>query len=80
MNDQEQYPTMGEREKYLFDLQGFLLIRGFLSIDEVKVLNDSLEPTWTNVENTASRMSSVGNGRGGPSKVGSVHFGITAAC
>ena len=43
MNDQEQYPTMGEREKYLFDLQGFLLIRGFLSIDEVKVLNDSLD-------------------------------------
>ena len=43
MNEQEQYPTMGEREKYLFDLQGFLLVRGFLSAVEVKVLNESLD-------------------------------------
>ena len=43
MNEQEQYPTMGEREKYLFDLQGFLLVRGFLSTVEVDTLNESLD-------------------------------------
>ena len=43
MNEQEKYTTMGEREKYLFDLQGFLLIRGFLSTAEVKTLNESLD-------------------------------------
>ena len=43
MNEPEQYPTMGEREKYLFDLQGFLLVRGFLSTVEVKALNESLD-------------------------------------
>ena len=34
---------MGEREKYLFDLQGFLLVKGFLSTAEVKALNESLD-------------------------------------
>ena len=43
MSEQAQYPTMGEREKYLFDLQGFLLIRNFLSTTEVKALNESLD-------------------------------------
>ena len=42
MNEQEQYPTMGEREKYLFDLQGFLVVRGFLSTAEIKALNEAL--------------------------------------
>ena len=43
MYEQEQYPTMGEREKCLFALQGFLLVRNFLSATEVKALNESLD-------------------------------------
>ena len=43
MNEPEKYPTMSEREKYLFDLQGFLVVRDFLSAAEVKNLNDALD-------------------------------------
>ena len=39
----EQFPTMSEREKYLFDLQGFLVVRGLLSTDEVKRLNEAID-------------------------------------
>jgi hypothetical protein len=34
---------MTEREKFLFDLQGFLHIKNFLNADEVKALNDALD-------------------------------------
>jgi hypothetical protein len=43
MNEQVSFPTMSDREKYLFDLQGFLVIKGMLSADEVKALNEALD-------------------------------------
>ena len=43
MSDQQPYITMSEREKYLFDLQGFFVVKGFLSADEVNALNEALD-------------------------------------
>ena len=43
MYEQEQFPTMCDREKYLFDLQGFLVVKKFLSDDEVETLNKALD-------------------------------------
>ena len=43
MNEQDQFPTMSEREKYLFDLQGFIVVRGLLSTAEVKRLNEAVD-------------------------------------
>ena len=34
---------MTEREKFLFDLQGFLHVRDFLNADEVRALNDAVD-------------------------------------
>ncbi len=34
---------MSEREKYLFDLQGFLVVRDFLTPEEVAALNESVD-------------------------------------
>ena len=34
---------MADREKYLYDLQGFLVVKGFLTDTEVRALNDSLD-------------------------------------
>ncbi len=42
MSDQP-YVTMSDREKYLFDLQGFLVIHGILSDDEIRILNEALD-------------------------------------
>ena len=43
MYEAEQFPTMSDREKYLFDLQGFIVVRGLLSTDEVKRLNEAVD-------------------------------------
>ena len=43
MNEQVNFPTMSDREKYLFDLQGFIVIKGMLSAEEVKALNEALD-------------------------------------
>ena len=43
MSDTEPYATMSEREKYLFDLQGFLVIRSILSGAQVQALNEALD-------------------------------------
>jgi ectoine hydroxylase-related dioxygenase (phytanoyl-CoA dioxygenase family) len=43
MNEQVNYPTMSDRERYLFDLQGFIVIKGMLSAAEVKALNEALD-------------------------------------
>ena len=34
---------MTEREKFLFDLQGFLVVRDFLTDEEVKALNEAFD-------------------------------------
>ena len=34
---------MSEREKFLFDLQGFLHVRDFLTTDEVSALNEAVD-------------------------------------
>ena len=43
MYEAEQFPTMSDREKYLFDLQGFIVVKGLLSTDEVKRLNEAVD-------------------------------------
>jgi len=37
---------MNTREKFLYDLQGFLLVKEFLSAEEVKALNDAFDANW----------------------------------
>lgn len=37
---------MSEHDKYLFDLQGFLVVKDFLSADEVARLNAALDANW----------------------------------
>ena len=36
MHEEVDHVTMTDREKYLFDLQGFLVVKGFLNREEVK--------------------------------------------
>lgn len=43
MHEEVDHVTMTDREKYLFDLHGFLVVKGFLSREEVKSLNDALD-------------------------------------
>ncbi len=43
MSDAAPYAMMSSREKYLYDLQGYLVVREFLSGDEVSLLNASLD-------------------------------------
>ncbi len=43
MSEKEPYVTMSDREKYLYDLQGFLVIKDFLTDTEVKTLNEALD-------------------------------------
>ena len=37
---------MNDIEKFLFDLQGFIVVREFLSQGEVKALNDAFDANW----------------------------------
>ena len=37
---------MNEREKFMYDLQGFLKIENFLSPEEVQELNDAFDANW----------------------------------
>ena len=37
---------MNDTEKFLFDLQGFIVVREFLSQREVKALNDAFDANW----------------------------------
>ena len=37
MNEQVGYVTMSDREKYLFDLQAFLVVEDILTAEEVKL-------------------------------------------
>ena len=37
---------MNDTEKFLFDLQGFIVVRDFLSQREVKTLNDAFDANW----------------------------------
>ena len=38
-----EFATMSEREKYLYDLQGFLVVKDFLSAAEVSALNEAID-------------------------------------
>ena len=40
--DPENFIVMSDREKYLYDLQGFLVVRNFLSQEEVENLNNAI--------------------------------------
>ena len=40
------YATMSDREKYLFDLQGFIVIRGFLAQEEVAAINEAIDANY----------------------------------
>ena len=40
----KDYPlAMTEEERYLFDLNGFLIVRGVLSPEEIKEANDAID-------------------------------------
>ena len=43
MNEQVDFATMSDREKYLFDLQGFLVVNNFLTFAEVQTLNEAVD-------------------------------------
>jgi hypothetical protein len=43
MAETPAFSTMSEEEQYLYDLQGFLHVRGFLNGDEVSALNEALD-------------------------------------
>ena len=43
VSEQVDFATMSDREKYLFDLQGFIVVKDMLSEEEVKALNEALE-------------------------------------
>ena len=43
VSEQVDFATMSDREKYLFDLQGFIVVKGMLSEEEVKALNEALD-------------------------------------
>ena len=43
MNEQVDFATMSDREKYLFDLQGFLVVNNFLTPAEVQTLNEAVD-------------------------------------
>ena len=43
MNEQVEFVTMSDRGKYLYDLQGFLVVTDFLTPDEVNALNESVD-------------------------------------
>lgn len=42
----EATSAMDETQKFLFDLQGYIVARGFLSESEVKTLNDAFDANW----------------------------------
>ena len=72
MNEQVPFATMSDREKYLFDLQGFLVIAGFLTPGAVAALN-------TAIDNVIVQTCESGNGlrnldplveRGDPPRIG----------
>ena len=43
LGDPEDYIMMSDREKYLYDLQGFLVVEQFLTQDEVRKLNEAVD-------------------------------------
>ena len=43
MNEQVTFATMRDREQYLFDLQGFLVVKNLLGTDEVGALNEAID-------------------------------------
>ena len=42
----EATSAMDETQKFLFDLQGYIVARGFLAGSEVKTLNDAFDANW----------------------------------
>ena len=48
MNEQVEFATMSDRARYLFDLYGFVVVKGMLSATEVKTLNEALEANLDN--------------------------------
>ena len=43
MNEQVEFVTMNNREKHPFDLQGFLVVKDFLTSTEVQTLNKAVD-------------------------------------
>ena len=43
LGDPEDFVMMNDREKYLYDLQGFLVVRSLLAAEEIRALNDALD-------------------------------------
>lgn len=61
MNEQVEFATISDREKYLFDLQGFLVVDNFLTPAEVQTLNEAVD---ANMDKRIERQPrGQGNGR-----------------
>src|SRR5712692_11760324 len=62
--------VMTDREKYLFDVQGYLVVRGFLTTEEVGRLNEAIDANREKM--TEHEGSYLGNSKtlGGESKRG----------
>jgi len=42
-----EFPNeMSDTEKFMFDLQGYLIVPGFLTADEVQAINDAFDANW----------------------------------
>ena len=51
---------MGDREKYLFDPEGFLVVESFLTSGEVAVLNAAIDAINANDANADKRDEHIG--------------------
>ena len=67
MNEEVEFVTMTDHEKYLYDLQGFLVVKGFMTDAEVKAANDSLD---ANEDKSTEFGPPHQTGRGAKGKVG----------
>ena len=43
MNEQVEFLTMSDREKHLFNLQGFLIVREFPAPEEINAFDEALD-------------------------------------
>ena len=61
-------PAMNDEERYLFDLQGFLVLPGALSPDEVGTLNELIDGSASRSRGRASRASASADPSAGASR------------
>lgn len=66
MNESTLFAVMSDREKYLYDLQGFLVVRNLLSDEEVGRMNDALDANQDKLGDFDAPNSTSGDWSGRP--------------